>query len=129
MPRKLAAELLGTLILVFVACGVATLSFRKGFNFAGTSLGRRPVRRHRGHRPGLRARAAGPRLRARPISGCHVNPAVTIGALLTRRIEPLEGNLYLVAGPIGGVLGALCLGVFSSSPFYSRTVTGLGADG
>ena len=38
MLRKLAAELLGTLILVFIACGVATLSFGKGFNFAGFSL-------------------------------------------------------------------------------------------
>jgi aquaporin Z len=65
-----------------------------------------------------------------PISGCHVNPAVTIGALLTRRIEPVEGALYIVAQFIGGVLGALLLwGVFSSSPFYHRTVTGLGADG
>ena len=55
---------------------------------------------------------------------------MTIGALLTRRIEPLEGGLYIVAQFIGGILGALLLwGVFSSSPFYSRTVTGLGADG
>jgi aquaporin Z len=130
MLRKLAAELLGTLILVFIACGVATLSFGKGFNFAGFSLAHNLS-------AGIVATALafGLVLLALvyvlgPISGCHVNPAVTIGALLTRRIEPLEGGLYIVAQFIGGILGALLLwGVFSSSPFYSRTVTGLGADG
>ena len=130
MLRKLAAELLGTLILVFVACGVATLSFGKGFNFAGFSLAHNLS-------AGIVATALafGFVLMALvyvlgPISGCHVNPAVTIGALLTRRIEPVEGALYMVAQFIGGIVGALLLwGVFSSSPFYNRTVTGLGADG
>ena len=130
MIRKLAAELLGTLILVFVACGVATLSFGKGFNFAGFSLVHNLS-------AGIVATALafGLVLLALvyvlgPISGCHVNPAVTIGALLTKRIEPIEGALYIVAQFIGGILGALLLwGVFSSSPFYHRTVTGLGADG
>ena len=130
MARKLAAELFGTLILVFVACGVATLSFGKGFNFAGFSL-------IHNFSAGIVATslAFGLVLLALvyvlgPISGCHVNPAVTIGALLTRRIEPVEGLLYMVAQFIGGILGALLLwGVFSGSPFYSRTVTGLGADG
>ena len=130
MLRKLAAELLGTLILVFVACGVATLSFGKGFNFAGFSLAHNLS-------AGIVATALafGLVLLALvyvlgPISGCHVNPAVTIGALLTGRIKPIEGVLYMVAQFIGGILGALLLwGVFSSSPFYHRTVTGLGADG
>ena len=130
MARKLAAELLGTLILVFVACGVATLSFGKGFNFAGFSLAHNLS-------AGIVATALafGLVLLALvyvlgPISGCHVNPAVTVGALLARRIEPVEGVLYIVAQFIGGILGALLLwGVFSSSPLYNRTVTGLGADG
>jgi aquaporin Z len=36
MIRKLAVEFLGTAVLVYVACGVATLMF--GFKFAGTSV-------------------------------------------------------------------------------------------
>ncbi|MGB7053138.1 MAG: aquaporin [Acidimicrobiales bacterium] len=130
MLRRLAAELLGTLILVFIACGVATLSFGKGFNFAGFTLAHNLS-------AGIVATALafGLVLLALvyvlgPISGCHVNPAVTIGALLARRIQPVEGVLYMVAQFIGGILGALLLwGVFSASPLYRRTVTGLGADG
>ena len=130
MLRKFGAELLGTAILVFVACGVATLSFGKGFNFAGFTLVHNLS-------AGIVATALtfGLVLLALvyvlgPISGCHVNPAVTIGALVARRIEPLEGIGYIVSQFIGGILGALLLwGVFSASPFYKKSVTGLGADG
>lgn len=130
MYRKFAAEFFGTLVLVFVACGVATLSFGKGFNFAGFSLAHNLS-------AGIVATALAFGLVLLtlvyvlgPISGCHVNPAVTIGALLTRRIAPLEGLGYIVAQFAGAIVGALLLyGIFSASPLYNRTVTGLGADG
>lgn len=128
MIRRLVAELFGTAVLVFFACGVATLSFGGGFNFAGVAhnLAAGIV---------ATALAFGLVLLALvyvlgPISGCHVNPAVTIGAALRGRIPPLEGLGYLVAQFVGGILGALLLwGVFANSPFYRRQVTGLGADG
>ena len=76
MMRKLAVEFLGTAILVYVACGVATLMF--GFRFAGTSVAAGVV---------ATALAFGLTLLALvyfigPVSGSHVNPAVTVGALL-----------------------------------------------
>ncbi len=116
MLRKLAAELLGTLILVFVACGVATLSFGKGFNFAGF-----PAAHNLSAGIVATALTFGLVLLSLvyvlgPISGCHVNPAVTVGALLTRRIEPVEGLLYMVAQFIGGILGALLLWGYSVLP-------------
>ena len=65
-----------------------------------------------------------------PISGCHVNPAVTIGALLARRLPLTEAVGYWIAQFAGGIVGALVLwGTFTTSPLYSRTVTGLGTDG
>ena len=128
LSRKLGAELLGTAILVFFACGVATLSFGKGFAFSGI-LGPSSM--------GIVATALafglvlmGLIYAIGAISGCHVNPAVTIGALVAGRISLTEAIGYWVAQFAGGLLGALALwSVFSGSPKYSRTVTGLGADG
>ena len=124
MIRKLAAEFLGTAILVFFAVGVATLMF--GFKFDGGSVAAGVV---------ATALAFGLTLLALvyligPISGCHVNPAVTMGALLARRIALTEAVGYWIAQFAGGIVGALVLwGTFSTSPLYSRTVTGLGTDG
>lgn len=40
------------------------------------------------------------------VSGGHFNPAVTLAALVIRRIRPLDGAIYILAQLIGGVLGA-----------------------
>ena len=124
MLRKFAAEFLGTAILVFFAVGVATLMF--GFKFAGASVAAGVV---------ATALAFGLTLLALvymlgPVSGCHVNPAVTIGALLAGRIRLVEAIGYWIAQFAGGIVGALVLwGAFSTSPSYSRSITGLGTDG
>jgi aquaporin Z len=112
MARKIAAEMLGTALLVFFAVGVATLSF--GFGTAGSSFAAGVV---------ATALAFGLTLLVLvyalgPISGCHVNPAVTTGALLARRITWVEAVGYWVAQFIGGILGALLLwGMFDTTPF------------
>jgi aquaporin Z len=124
MARKLAAEFLGTAILVFFAVGVATLMF--GFRLAGASVAAGVV---------ATAFAFGLTLLALvymigPISGSHVNPAVTVGALLTGRMPLTEAIGYWIAQFAGGIAGALVLwGTFSDSPLYHRSITGLGADG
>lgn len=65
-----------------------------------------------------------------PISGCHVNPAVTIGFVASKRMTISDAVGYWVAQFIGAIVGAVALwAVFSGSPEYSRKVTGLGADG
>ena len=118
------AELLGTGFLVYFGVGVATLSF--GFGTAGFSFAAGVV---------ATALAFGLVLLALayvlgPISGCHINPAVTIGVWLSGRIPLVEALWYWVAEFVGAILGALLLwGTFSGSPLYSRSKTGLGTNG
>ena len=112
-PRKLAAELLGTAMLVFFAVGTATLSF--GFKLSGLSTSAGVV---------TTALAFGLVLVAfvyaiGPVSGCHINPAVTMGFLVSRRMEAKEAVGYWIAQFLGAILGALVLwGVFESSSLY-----------
>lgn len=122
--RKLLAELMGTATLVFVGVGVATLSF--GFKMAGASTSAGVV---------ATALAFGLVLMALvyaigPVSGCHVNPAVTMGFLVSGRMRLQEAFGYWAAQVVGAILAALALwGIFSGSPDYHRSTTGLGADG
>lgn len=122
--KNLVAEFLGTAILVFFAVGVATLSF--GFRFDGisTSAGIVTTALAFGFVLMVLAYAIG------PVSGCHVNPAVTMGFLATGRLSLPDAIGYWVAQFVGGIVGALGLwAVFQGSPEYSTKVTGLGADG
>jgi aquaporin Z len=122
--RKLVIEAIGTFFLVFFAVGVATLSF--GFKFAGASTSAGVV---------TTALAFGLVLLALaytlgPITGCHINPAVTMGFFVSGRMRLTEAIGYWVAQFIGGIAGAFVLyGIFTASPLYSRKRTGLGADG
>jgi aquaporin Z len=122
--RKLLAELVGTALLVVVGVGVATLSF--GFKLTGASPSAGIV---------ATALAFGLILVALaytlgPITGCHINPAVTVAFLVSGRMGVAEGLRYLVAQFIGGILGAVILwAVVSGAPGYSTSTVGLGADG
>ncbi len=123
-PRKLLAEALGTALLVFFAVGVATAAFGFEFTGASTSAGVVTTAFAFGLVLLVLAYALG------PISGCHVNPAVTLGFLVARRIDVRDAVGYWVAQFAGGIVGALALwGVFSTADGYSRTETGLGANG
>ncbi len=122
--RKFASELLGTAILVFFAVGIATLSF--GFGLFGLSPAAGVVMTALGFGLVLLVLvyALG------PISGCHVNPAVTLGFVLSRRMVLAEAIGYWIAQFLGGILGALALwAVLHGSRAYSVASTGLGADG
>ena len=127
-PRKLFAECLGTALLVYFAVGVATLSFGKfatGVSIAGTSLSAGVV---------ATALAFGLVMLALayaigPISGAHINPAVTMGFFASKRMTIQEAVGYWVAQFVGATIGAFLLwSTLKQSPLYNSK-TGLGADG
>jgi aquaporin Z len=122
--KKLLAEFVGTAVLVVIAVGVATESF--GFHLFGLSYSAGVV---------ATALAFGLVLVALvyaigPISGCHINPAVTMGFISSGRMKVVEGISYMVAQVAGGIAGAYLLyWMMTTSPLYHKSVQGLGADG
>ena len=104
------------MVLVVVAVGVATETF--GFKLFGLS-----------YSAGVAATALAFGLvlvalvyAIGPISGCHVNPAVTLGFIAIGRMKLAEGVAYLVAQFAGGIVGAYLLyWMFTTSPIYSKS--------
>src|SRR5436305_9806361 len=101
--RKFVAEALGTALLVIVGVGVATLSF--GFKLTGssTSAGVVATALAFGFVLLVLAYTLG------PISGANVNPAVTLGFVLSGRMSLAEAVGYWSAQFAGGIVGALVL--------------------
>jgi aquaporin Z len=121
--RPLIAEAVGTALLVFFGAGTATLTF--GLGAAGSSISAGVV---------ATALAFGLVLLVLvyaigPVSGCHVNPAVTMGFLVGRRITVADAIGYWIAQLIGGIAGAGVLyGTFHLTTAYSKRA-GLGTNG
>jgi aquaporin Z len=115
--KKYVAELVGTFVLVFGGVGSAVL--------AGSHIGFTGVALAFGLSLLAMAYAIG------PISGCHINPAVTLGILIAKKIDAKDAVLYMVAQVIGAVIGAgTVLFVAKGLPYsYSAHVSGLGANG
>lgn len=115
-PKKWAAEALGTFILVI--CGLGTLVL------AGDRVGALGVAFAFGLSLMFLVYAIG------PISGCHVNPAVTLGQLLLGRISAVGAAGYVIAQLIGAFLAGLVLFALAKNlPSYDRAADGLGANG
>lgn len=92
MIRKLWAELIGTFVLVFCGLGGALLGQKTANNMhVALSFGLALL---------VMVYVIG------PISGCHINPAVTLGALLTRKIDSKNAGGYVAAQLIGAFIGA-----------------------
>ncbi|MBR2147536.1 MAG: MIP family channel protein [Muribaculaceae bacterium] len=98
--KKYLAEMVGTMVLVLMGCGVAV------------SLGCDPV----GNIPAVvgTAFAFGLAVVAMAytiggISGCHINPAITLGCLLAKRIGAKDACMYMLFQVIGAFIGSALL--------------------
>lgn len=96
--KKALAECIGTFVLVFVACGVAALTGggTDGGSIAATALAFGLVIVAMAYSVGR-------------VSGCHINPAVSLGCLLTKRMSLKEFFVYVAAQILGGFVGAVLL--------------------
>ena len=126
LKNKLIAEFFGTFWLVFGGCGSAVLAamflstgdnpVQLGIGFVGVSLAF-------GLTVMTMAYAIG------HISGCHLNPAVTIGLVVGGRHPKSEALPYIVAQVIGGIAGAAVLYLIASGKPGFSAAGGFAANG
>lgn len=117
MTRRLLAEFVGTFVLVFGGLGAAVL--------AGEAVGALGISLAFGFALLAMVYCIG------PISGCHVNPAVTLGLWLRGRIDAKGALGYVVAQVAGAILasGLLLLIAQGVAGGYDAGVAGLGSNG
>ncbi|WP_345799380.1 aquaporin Z [Paraflavitalea sp. CAU 1676] len=116
LSQKCMAEFFGTFVLVFIGTGAAVL--------AGTHVGFLGISFAFGLSVLTMAYAIG------HISGCHLNPAVTISMLATGKIPAKDAVGYMIAQIAGAILGSALLWLIASGKAdYTIAANGLGQDG
>lgn len=97
--KKYICEAVGTFVLTLVGCGVAVIT---NANVVATSLAF-----------GLSIVAMAYSIGN--VSGCHINPAVSLSMLLTKKLNVRDFCFYVIAQIIGAIAAAAILGVLLSS--------------
>jgi aquaporin Z len=121
--KKYTAELIGTMVLVLMGCGSAVVA---GRNFAGGLDGNGTV--GIAFAFGLSVVAMVYAIGA--ISGCHINPAISISMLVAGKLSVKDTAFYVVFQCIGAVIGAgILYAIAVGNPAYSLAVNGLGQNG
>lgn len=117
--KRAGAELVGTFWLVFGGCGSAVLAAA----FPGVGIGLLGVSLAFGLTVLTMAFAIG------HISGCHLNPAVSLGLWASKRFPAKDLAPYIVAQVLGGIAGAAVLWLIASGAPGFRLAGGLAANG
>ncbi len=114
--KKLAAEFIGTATLVLLGCGAAVL--------AGEEVGQLGIAFAFGLAVVAMAYGIG------PVSGCHINPAISFGAFVAGRMSAGEMAQFWLAQFLGAVAGAgVLLAIASGRTEFSLPLDGLGQNG
>lgn len=113
--KKYLAEMIGTMVLVLMGCGSAV--------FAGAvqpfaSVGTLGVAFAFGLAVLTMVYTIG------KISGCHINPAITLGMLLSKRISGKDAGMYMVFQVIGAIIGSSILYILAKDSGSVTTFTG-----
>jgi aquaporin Z len=114
--KKYLAEMIGTMVLVLIGCGSAVI--------AGGQIGFLGISFAFGFAVLAMVYAIG------GISGCHINPAITVCALIVGKINAKDAGMYVIFQIIGAILGAGVLFYIASGlTGYSIETNGLGQNG
>jgi aquaporin Z len=120
MSRRLVAELVGTFVLVFGGTGAAAIAARfpeVGIGLVGVSLA-------------FGLTVLGCAYALGPISGCHLNPAITLGLCVSGRFKWRDLPIYVAAQLVGGVIAsAVLLAILKGQPSGYLASDGLAANG
>ena len=115
--KRYVSELIGTMVLVLFGCGSAAI--------AGSVLGTLGIAMAFGLSIVAMAYVIG------DISGCHINPAVSIGMWIDGRLEAKDLLFYIIFQCIGAIIGiAILVAIINSAPSLGGYLTtGLGQNG
>ena len=106
--KKYLAEMIGTMVLVLMGCGSAV--FAGGVaGTVGTGTGTLGVALAFGLSVVAMAYTIG------NISGCHINPAVTLGVLLSGRMSKKDAVFYMFFQVLGAIIASCILSALVSS--------------
>jgi len=120
MYSKFSAEFFGTMVLVLMGCGSAVIAGANGM----TGVGLLGISFAFGLSVVAMAYAIG------HISGCHINPAISIGMVVAGRMKASEAAIYIIAQILGALAGAYILMLIASGKEgYSVAANGLGQNG
>jgi len=114
--KKYVAEMIGTMVLVLMGCGSAIFN-----NGVGTTAQVLTVAVAFGLAVVAMAYTIG------KISGCHINPAITLGCLISGRINGKDAAMYMIFQVIGALIGSTILFLLvkmAGTSFQSATLTG-----
>lgn len=117
MKNKYFAEALGTMVLVLLGCGAAV------FNGGATSVAAvLTIAFAFGLAVVAMAYAIG------PISGCHINPAITVGVWLSGRMKGSEAVGYIVSQVVGAIVASLIIYIMVNTGSVAPGATTTGAN-
>lgn len=116
--KKYLAELVGTMVLVLMGCGSAVFAGNIA-ETVGAGVGTLGVAMAFGLAVIAMAYTIG------NISGCHINPAITLGVFLSKRMSGKDAGMYMLFQFIGAFIGSLILYILISTGTHNGpTMTG-----
>ena len=116
--KKYIAEMIGTMVLVLIGCGSAVFSGAVA-GAVGSGVGTLGVAMAFGLAVVAMAYTIG------GVSGCHINPAITLGVFMSGRMSGKEAGMYMVFQVIGALIGSTIIySLLATGAHGGPTVTG-----